>query len=141
MKIYFAGSIRGGRLDVTVYEEFISHLGKWGTVLTRHVGDCEILSDGEKDLSDSQIYWRDIEWLKAADVVIAEVSTPSLGVGYEIGFAEFLHQPILCLIAVNRRDGLSAMVAGNPAVSLREYSSLQEANILMDEFLSRIAGR
>jgi hypothetical protein len=38
-----------------------------------------------------------MSWLKEADVIVAEVSTPSLGVGYEIGKAEDMGKRILCL--------------------------------------------
>ena len=42
MNIYFAGSIRGGRNDVGVYTPLITHLKKYGTVFTEHVGDCNL---------------------------------------------------------------------------------------------------
>ena len=38
MKIYFAGSIRGGREEEETYLKFIEHLATYGQVLTEHVG-------------------------------------------------------------------------------------------------------
>ncbi len=91
MKIYFAGSIRGGREDREKYFKIIEYLKKHGEVLSEHIGSENIDHKGEK-LSSEEIFNRDVEWIKKADVIIAEVSTPSLGVGYEICFAEELNK-------------------------------------------------
>ena len=90
MKIYFAGAIRGGRYDAKLYKDIITYLGNKGQVLTEHVGDQDLSNMGEKKDIDMAIHKRDIKWLQSADVVIAEVTTPSLGVGYELGIAEKL---------------------------------------------------
>ena len=97
MKIYFAGSIRGGRADKDKYFEIIDFLSRQAEVLTEHVGSRSLGSEGEKQLHDDEICRRDLNWLSRADAVIAEVSQPSLGVGYEIGVAEKIGKPILCL--------------------------------------------
>mgnify|MGYP002405607649 CR=1 FL=1 len=85
--IYFAGSISGGRNNVELYGQIIEHLKKYGKVLTEHIGDKKISASGETNLSDTEIYERDTDWLYTANVVVAEVTTPSLGVGLEIGRA------------------------------------------------------
>jgi nucleoside 2-deoxyribosyltransferase len=135
MKIYFAGSIRGGRGDVALYSELISHLRRFGEVLTEHVGCTDLERQGEMNQSDASIFARDMDWLRAADVVVAEVSTPSLGVGYEIGLAETLSKPILCLVKSTKRESVSAMIAGNGHVSLAEYATVDEAKGQIDEFM------
>jgi nucleoside 2-deoxyribosyltransferase len=48
-------------------------------------------------LNDAEILERDLEWLSQAHVVIAEVTQPSLGVGFEIARAITLNKPVLCL--------------------------------------------
>jgi hypothetical protein len=45
------------------------------------VGSSELGARGEDALPDHEIHRRDLEWLESCDAVIAEVSTPSLGVG------------------------------------------------------------
>ena len=91
-KIYFAGSIRAGRNDVETYNEIIKHLQKYGKVLTEHIGDGKIKDSGEKDISEKYVFERDIRWLESADVLIAEITTPSLGVGFEIARAVDLNK-------------------------------------------------
>ena len=95
LKIYFCGSIRGGRNDAQLYHDLIEYLKTIGKVLSEHVGRLDLVD--EREIPPCQIHDRDLVWLKSADVVIAEVSTPSLGVGYELGRAVEMGKPILCL--------------------------------------------
>lgn len=78
MKIYFAGSIRGGRDRVNDYAKIVNKLQEFGEVLTVHVANPELCDKGEGKLSLKEIYDRDMEWLNQADLVVAEVSMPSL---------------------------------------------------------------
>ena len=120
MKIYFAGPIRGGRdgENKRAAIMIIEVLRKFGNILTEHIADETLSSFGETDIKDGDIYQRDISWLREADLVVAEVSTPSLGVGYEIGVSESLGKKILCLY---REGNISAMILGNPHFTTLEY--------------------
>jgi nucleoside 2-deoxyribosyltransferase len=94
MKIYFAGSIRGRRDDAALYRQIIAMLMEYGEVLTEHVGDASLTRAGEYGPSDEAIYGRDMAWLTEADAVVAEVTVPSHGVGYEVAWAaEALGKP------------------------------------------------
>lgn len=136
MKVYFAASIRGGRKDQNKYRELIRFLSSKVEVLTEHVGDTGIEEIGEQDLSDKEIYQRDLEWLESADAVIAEVTNPSLGVGYELGMAEKFGKPILCLYEdSNKKRKLSAMVSGNLKFRTFHYHDLDHTK---EEILSFI---
>ncbi|XP_052058960.1 putative 2'-deoxynucleoside 5'-phosphate N-hydrolase 1 [Mytilus californianus] len=96
-KIYFAGSISGGRDDADLHARIIEQLKQYGKVLTEHVGNTTVEKD-RNDLSDQEIHDRDMEWLNESDCrFCTEVSQPSLGVGYEIGRAVDLKKTILCL--------------------------------------------
>ena len=127
MKIYFAGAIRGGREDAQLYENIIAYLEEKGEVLTEHVGNTDLSWKGETSKKDEEIYNRDIKWLQSADIVVAEVTTPSLGVGYELGIAEKLNIPVLCLYRPDKGSRLSAMISGNAIFTYREYTTLIEA--------------
>lgn len=136
MKIYFAGSIRGGRQDVDLYQQIIVYLRNYGEVLTEHLGHKKF-SSYEENLTDQEVHDRDVEWLLASDVVIAEVSTNSLGVGYEIGRAVANKKRILCLFRKQRDKKLSAMIAGSPQLTVKEYNDLEEIKKIIDEFLKK----
>ena len=133
MKIYFVGSIRGGRDDHALYLDIIGRLGAYGRVLTEHVGDSGLSSFGE-DGRDGEIHDRDLAWLREADCLVAEVTTPSLGVGYEIGRALEWGKPILCLFRKNSGRSLSAMIAGSGGVKLRVYESATDLDEIFSEF-------
>lgn len=126
MKIYFAGSIRGGREDKALYLEIIKELGKYGQVLTEHIGDQSTTEIGESKLTDSEIYNRDMSWLTQADIVIAEVTQPSLGVGYELGIISNTDKPIVCLYRKQENKRLSAMIAGCDRFKIVEYKDFDE---------------
>ena len=98
---YFCGSIRGGLSDTKIYHELIKTIKEFGECLTEHVGQLEYLDN--ETLSDKEIWKRDMEMLKASRIVIAEVTVPSIGVGYELGIAESLKIPTLVLYRNNSR--------------------------------------
>jgi 2'-deoxynucleoside 5'-phosphate N-hydrolase len=135
MKIYFAGAIRGGRDDWTHYRDIVKLLREFGEIFTEHIATSELSALGE-DLADREIHERDLAWLKASDCLVAEVTTPSLGVGYEIGKATGWGKPVLCLFRPNNRGALSAMIAGSDGVIVREYKSLSELTTIFTGFFS-----
>lgn len=140
MKIYFAGSIRAGRDDAAIYAAMISWLRSFGEVLTEHVGDPAISVKGDDGPDDQYIHDRDMAWLKSCNCVVAEVTTPSLGVGYELGWAATLKKPVLCLHRIQPESFLSAMIAGSPMIQTSAYASIDEARTIMEEFIRKIAG-
>ena len=99
LKIYFAGSIRGGHSDAALYRELIGRLKSdfGAVVLTEHIGAelselenkievCRVarldrertvahhfLPVGQSEMTDKDIHDQDVAWLREADVLIAEV--------------------------------------------------------------------
>ncbi len=138
MKIYFAGSIRGGRNDKALYMEIINHLAKYGQVLTEHVGDQSLKGFGEDNFLNQEIYDRDMSWMQQSDVVVAEVTTPSLGVGYEIAKAEDMNKAILCLYRKQPGKRLSAMIGGSSNLENVTYEKLEDGLEQIDNFFRKI---
>jgi nucleoside 2-deoxyribosyltransferase len=133
MKIYFAGSIRGGREDWEIYHQIIEELANYGEVLTEHIGQ-KGLSDQGENLPLEQIFQRDIGWLKEADVMVAEITTASLGVGYEIGVAESLSKRILCLYRDIPGKNVSGMILGNDNIIKKEYKNVENVKENLKSF-------
>ena len=133
-KVYFAGSIRGGRVDAELYRRIIEHIKRTDAVLTEHVGDLSLNAlEGEFD-RDHAIYEQDTAWLRECDLVIAECTCPSLGVGYELAYAEKLFKP--CYVFYNKEKcALSAMIKGNGYFELIPYSDEDEVFRVLDEIL------
>jgi 2'-deoxynucleoside 5'-phosphate N-hydrolase len=136
MNIFFSGSIRGGRDDVDLYADLVSLLEQHGTVLTEHVGTEDVEAEqAAVGLTDDDIHDQDVTWLRRADVVVAEVTTPSLGVGYELGRAVAWEKPVLALYRPQGEHELSAMVRGNDAVDVVEYETSAGVEPTLEAFL------
>ena len=133
MKIYFAGAIRGGREDVALYLQMVELLRAYGVVLTEQVADKQLTSLGESD-DDRAIHDRDLAWLKEADCLVAEVTTPSLGVGFEIAKATEWGLRVLCLFRPSAGRTLSALIAGSDRVTVREYQSAADLDEIFHDF-------
>lgn len=127
MKIYFSGSIRGGQQDTDLYAELIQELKQYGTVLTEHIGSKTI----DTTMTDKEIHDRDVMWVKESDIVIAEVTVPSLGVGYEIGRAIDMNKPIICLYRSINGKATSAMIRGCSDLQCFEYANISEAKEIL----------
>ncbi|MFZ2150062.1 MAG: nucleoside 2-deoxyribosyltransferase [Minisyncoccia bacterium] len=134
MKIYFAGSIRGGRDDKELYIKIIELLKEYGQVLTEHIGNPNLSNQGEMDLDDMHIYERDIAWLKESDALVAEVSMHSAGVGYEIAFAESLKKKVLCLYKQGSERKISGMINGNKNLAVKTYKDPEELEEIFKNF-------
>lgn len=138
LRVYFCGAIRGGRELQPLYERVIGHLQRRGyEVLTSHVGRADVLEreqpGGERDRA---IFERDLAWLHQSDLVIAEVTVPSLGVGVEIALAVGIGRRVVCLA---RHDAaLSALVSGWPALEVHRYLDEAEALAVVDRALDAV---
>ncbi|MCP4437602.1 MAG: nucleoside 2-deoxyribosyltransferase [Aureispira sp.] len=135
MKIYFAGSIRGGREDANLYLMIINYLKNFGEVLTEHVGEASLTSFGEGGTTEEFIHDRDMRWLLSSDIIVAEVTCPSLGVGYEIGRAIEHGKKVICLYRPQEGKRLSAMIAGSQDLILEQYSDLETAKKIIKRHL------
>ena len=140
-KIFLSGSIRGGRQLLETYRFMYDALEEAGAeVLSWHVADPD-LEENESKMTEQEIYDRDMGLLAKSDALIAEVTVPSTGVGYEICRALDRKIPVLCL---HRPDAaVSAMVLGNPDPSLevRTYSNEAALNEIIVKFIRALGGK
>lgn len=133
MNIYFACSITGGREFEAVYRQIVAALEADGHIIpTSHLAKAEAL-EGERVLTPRDVYERDVNWIRACDALIAEVSVPSHGVGYEIAFALQIGKPTLCLSQQGRK--VSKMLTGNPDLQVKTYDTVEESIQTARDFL------
>jgi nucleoside 2-deoxyribosyltransferase len=135
LNIYFSCSLTGGRSDEEAYRAIVAHLLAVGhEVPTAHLAEPTVM-DLELVVAPAEVYARDILWIRGCDAVVAEVSTPSHGVGYEIAFALGLGKPVLCCYRQGAR--VSKMITGNdsPGLQLCAYGALPQALKAIDAFL------
>lgn len=137
LNIYFGGSISGGRNYVNRYQEFCEHLQQYGDILTEHVADPSLDSTGE-DLSKKEVYERDMRLMDSADLFIADVSTPSLGVGYEVRYAEQKGIPVIVLYHDRSEHPLSGLIRGNSNITVLRYDEPTEIFDEIDSFVREV---
>jgi nucleoside 2-deoxyribosyltransferase len=138
MKIYFACSITGGRQYESTYQALTKFLLDEGyEVPTAHLAQSNIL-ELERVAGPADVYARDVNWIQTSDILIAEVSVPSHGVGYEIGYALGLGKPVLCIHDAERT--VSKMITGNPDPRLQTsaYTDLEEAYQHIKGFVHKV---
>ena len=120
---------------MNIYKKIVAYLKEKGHhVLTDHIVIDNIF-EFETKLKPEEIYQRDIDWLNECNVVIAEVSNPSLGVGYEICYALERKIPTLCIYQTGIL--VSRMIVGNtsPGLTLFEYPDEESLYHKLEEFL------
>ena len=138
MKVFFSGSIRGGRQLLPTYEHIINFIKSQGhAVLSEHVGKRN-LEKVEEKMSEEEIFEKDVGWIEESDCVIADVTVASVGVGYEVCHALAVGKPVLCVYEVGAKA--SAMVLGNTSelISVKAYSGMDEVVGIVGEFLERV---
>jgi len=138
MNVYFGCSITGGRNEESIYQLIVKTLHTDGhQVPTAHLSQPDVV-ELEKVVDPGEVFSRDIQWINDCQAMIAEVSTPSHGVGYEIAYALSIQKPLLCL----HRSGIkvSKMITGNniPLLQVVEYQSPDELPVYIRDFLAQI---
>jgi len=140
MNIYFACSITGGRQDELVYQKLVAALQEIGHhVPTALLASPEVMPL-EGVVSPHDVYARDVSWISGCDLLLAEISTPSHGVGYEIGYALALGKRVLCLHRQGRK--ISKMILGNPdpRLTVHSYTTPEQAVDILNTYLAGMPG-
>lgn len=131
--VYFARSIRGDHhaADTFIFETITNAIKDCGHRVS--YDDPALTAAHKKRLSEGYdsfeafIHDRDIQWIDRAQAMIAEVSHPSLGVGYEIAYAHFQKKIPILVVALKDSDPISAMISGHfPVFWYRDSSDLTE---------------
>lgn len=138
MTIYLACTVRGDRRGVAAGRAICARLQHHGhEVLTTHLLADDV-NDAEAKLTERDVYARDLEWLSRCDVIVAEASGSSYGVGFEVGYvlgrARASGQRAVLLYDAGRRDAISRLITGNcdAACTTFAYESLEDLTLFID---------
>jgi nucleoside 2-deoxyribosyltransferase len=138
MTVYLACTVRGDRGGVIAGRAICAHLQALGhDVLTTHLLADDVEA-AESRLTADDVYRRDLGWLTRCDVLVAEASGSSYGVGFEVGYvlgrAAASGQRVVLLYDAARRDQVSRLIAGNhdPACTTFAYASIDELTAFID---------
>ena len=134
MKIYISGSIYGGTEKIETYQKLIPALEKYGEVLDKQIADPNTIAN-EAFQSDEDIYLDLEKKLMSADLIFAEVTIPSLGVGFELGFADKLGKKIIAIYDEIYTPKVSTMIRGNKRIKLLPYKDISEIINTLDSLI------
>jgi 2'-deoxynucleoside 5'-phosphate N-hydrolase len=144
--IYFSGSISGGRQDVGLYRWIVDHLEAKGHRVLAGAVATESVSAGGEALGEQAIFERDLSWIAeaaaAGGVLVADVSVPSNGVGYEIAVARYrFGMPVIALYRPTHTCRCSAMIRGDAGIVTIDYDEehLEDLFDRLDETLGKVA--
>ncbi len=138
MKLYFSCSLTGGREFERIYGLIVDHLLAQGhEVPTAHLARPEVMAL-ERVVDPGEVYQRDMGWIRECGALIAEVSTPSHGVGYEIAYALGLGKPVFCCYQSGVR--VSKILTGNntPNLFVKSYDDESQLLGFMNRFLESL---
>lgn len=133
INIYFSGSIKGGRQLVDMYAVMIAKLSQYGKVLTEHIGDANYAKGGYT--APQTIYNQDKAYMDNSQLVVADITVPSLGVGYELAYAEAHNIPTICLYQSD--TNASSMIIGNNYFHCYSYTDASHATAILDELMKK----
>ena len=144
LKIYLACTVRGDRGAVAGLRSLMSALERSGhTILTSHLLE-EDVDGAESALTERAVYDRDIAWLDACDVLIAEASGSSFGVGFEVGYvlgrSARTDQRVILIYRADRRERISRLIVGNghPRCDVLEYEDPEELAVRVFQSLANV---
>jgi nucleoside 2-deoxyribosyltransferase len=142
MTIYLACTVRGDRGGVAAGRAICERLEQHGhTVQTKHLL-ADNVETAEAQITEADVFARDLEWLTRCDVLVAEASGSSFGVGFEVGYvlgrAKTSGQRVVLLYDRSRRHAISRLITGNndPACTTFGYGSLDELTAFIDRQLA-----
>ena len=142
MTIYLACTVRGDRGGVAAGRAICERLEQYGhTVQTKHLL-ADNVETAEAQITEADVFARDLEWLTRCDVLVAEASGSSFGVGFEVGYvlgrAKTSGQRVVLLYDRSRRHAISRLITGNndPACTTFGYGSLDELTAFIDRQLA-----
>jgi 2'-deoxynucleoside 5'-phosphate N-hydrolase len=143
LNIYFACSITGGREDEAEYRQIVDFLTTAGHTVPTAVLATSGVVEMEINADAVVVYERDVAWIRGCDVLLAEVTTPSHGVGYEIGYALARQKPVICLHKIGQP--VSKMLTGNrdPLLEICAYEQIKSVlgtvKVRLDEIVQSAA--
>ena len=136
--IYFCGSKFGGRQDEILYNILFKKLERFGDVIQPFDPEKGINQIGSRREHRLSMHDRDVVLLTMCDVMVAEVTHPSLGVGYEIGRAVELGKPVLCLYRPLPRKKLSGLLRGmdnSEYLRVVDYDAPDQVDQIFQDFI------
>lgn len=138
LSVYFTASTPADSNFISTYKKIVQLLRNNRIISGKQITSISSLKH-DKQLTPVEIFTRQKKLIERADLVVAEVTKPSLGVGGEIVYALTHNIPVLALIAEANDDTLSPMLLGNPSENLYiEHYTDKNLRYIVANFLKHV---
>jgi hypothetical protein len=144
VNIYLACTVRGDRGAVGAARALAGELISMGhVVLTGHLLDDNV-ETAESSLTEREVFERDMRWLSEADLLVAEASGSSYGVGFEVGYvlgrSDVTGQRVVLLYDAAKRPVVSRLISGNvhPNCTTYSYANAEDLRRFIHAFLAPV---
>jgi hypothetical protein len=140
MRIYFSATITENQARKTHYKRILDYFRKEGHKVLEYGSDLELsnLINQDLNLDELRNQYKELDsFLKNSDVYVADVSEPSVSIGYEISQAVLLRKPVLVLKHQDSSFHPLSTIKGNKASHLKykEYND-RTLDMILKNFLS-----
>ncbi len=139
--IYFASAISDASPEsLNFSKEIINHLKLYGQVMTEHIGYDNLHAwESEEKSKGVNIAHRDLAWLADSDIMIADISNGSTGVGVEIGYALNIRRiPVFATYKKGSRPSQMVHNFKHPLLKCVEYDNLENLKLKIDDYISNV---
>jgi hypothetical protein len=145
MKVFFTGSTSNLKEDNDRYDyinNLIMSLGHESTNYIHHPKDSSYRNKVEKSLEDSgkNVYDFVIQLITSSDTIIADITTQSIKVGYQLDYA--LHNKIPALVLYKNSEDFVLPVMLNTSryglLQVKEYKNNEDIEVIIRNYLSNI---
>lgn len=137
MIIYCAGPIKGDKTFQKFYLEIIDFVESEGHTPLAELNEKFTSAN---PLTDKQIYTRDLKWINGSKIMIAEISGPSLGVGFEIAYAVYHKKMPVLALANNTVENVSAMITGceSNLLTIAKYRDAEDLKEIIRSYIKEL---
>ncbi len=137
MIIYCAGPIRGNETYKNSFKKIIEFVEGLGNTVLSEFSDK---FSSTIPLTEKQTYKRDLKWIDGSKCMIAEISGPSLGVGFELSYAIFQRKLPVLALHNSEVQQISAMIVGcdSPLLTIQKYGDDEDMKDIIKAYLTKI---
>ena len=148
MNVYFITTLKTAIEHKSTIEDLLKHLEESGHKVSLRskliyseeykgaVGIEEVSSTEEMDYDKlSKVFKDNQKKILTCDVVIAEMSNQSTGIGYEIAQSTMSNKPVLLIGKKTKKFSENFTVNSSNRLSYKQYADVKEANQIVDDFL------
>jgi hypothetical protein len=143
MKVCFIASIKNKDVNIRFYEEIIKVLKESGDkVFYEHVmGNSQTILDSLSEDKKVKFHKNVIDQVKKSDLVVAEITSQSLSVGFLISMALDLSKPTILLYRGSSKPNIVSTLEESDKLFVRSYSEQSEIEKILNDCLNLAKGK